>query len=122
MTAFSPTYEGVQEVDTQAVDPDYDYVMEHPNVGVMLSMNDWFEENWNRFVLPRREPIDPEEADTNQMNYISFDGTYYNVPNCYTCHSGNRVPPAALSPAVLNAMEAEGHTVLPPSLRGMEEE
>jgi hypothetical protein len=121
MPAFSPQYDGLQEVDTHAVDPDADYVLEHPSLNIMLAMNDWFENNWNRFVLPRRVPIDLEDDDL-RTNYVSFDRTYYNVPNCYTCHAGERVPPAAINQSRLTDVEAERHTILPPVLRGISEE
>ncbi len=108
-------------IDTYAVDPtSADYVLQHPNTGVMLAMVKWMEENWDGYVLPRSEPIEgPPRND--RLKYLSYTDTYYSVPECYTCHAENRIPPGDIHRDDLTKLSDGGLTVLPPILRGTED-
>jgi photosynthetic reaction center cytochrome c subunit len=109
-------------VDTQAIDSDAAYVMEHPKTPENVDMVIWMEENWQRFMLPRMD-IQPDNArQDDRQKYMTFDGLYYSVPDCYTCHQGQRVPPAAFNQADLAELPDDGMTVLPPMLRGTDTE
>ncbi len=128
---FNPPYDTTQNymvnwiIDTPAIHPDGDYVHRHTATGTMLAMSNHMANNWNRYVLPRPElqELDEEALPRdNRQYYLAVDETYYNVPACYTCHRGYTVPSAAISKEYLDSLADDGYTVLPPMLRGMEQE
>lgn len=127
MPAFSPALAtqgqaAMTELDTQAVDPDSAFVADHPDMGMMLAMVAWMEENWDQYVLPRTQPIaDPPPVNDGQK-YHTYNETSYSVPGCYTCHAGQRIPPAAVSRAELDRLANQALVVFPPRVRGWDME
>lgn len=104
-------------VDTFAVHPDQQFVLQHPTTGKMLEMVNWMQDKWPGYVLPRLEPIEEPLPANDRRNYVNYDGTIYNVPNCYTCHQGNQIPTGDVTRATLDAMRDKGANVLPFVLR-----
>jgi hypothetical protein len=119
--AAAHTLEG-RAIDTQAIDPDAAYVMHHPKTPENLELVLWMEDNWQRFMMPRMAIQDESARQDERQKYVAYDGTYYGAPDCYTCHQGNRVPPAVFNRADLAELPDEGMTVLPPMLRGTDSE
>jgi hypothetical protein len=109
-------------IDTYAIAPSNDFVVQHPNTGIMLAMVHSMEENWPSYALPPREPITGPFPRNDRQYYQEYNDTIYSVPNCYTCHRGNQIPAAAISRYELEAMDDAGQTVLPFVLRGLSPE
>ncbi len=109
-------------IDTQAVAPSKEFVTSHPTTGKMLSMVNFMRQNWDKYVLPR--PENQELLDqlpvNNRQDYVVIADTVYSVPNCYTCHQGNRIPDGAISRYALKDLADGGWTLLPDMLRSTE--
>lgn len=107
------------DIDTYAVHPDSQFVAQHPSTGKMLEMVNWMETRWSGYVLPRMgdQVIEEPPPLNDRRHYVNYDGTYYSVPNCYTCHKGNQIPPADINREALDKAEDKGGTLLPFVLR-----
>lgn len=128
---YNPPYDANDQfmanwiIDTPAIHPNTDYVHRHPSTGIMLAMTNAMSDNWKGYMLPRAELQDVEDDDLprdNRQYYVSIDEKTYALPGCYTCHRGYSVPDASISTAYLEAQADGGFTILPPMLRGLEEE
>lgn len=82
----------------------------------MLQLTTWLKANWlNYGALPKDAIPTAAEGGATRFSYQNIDGSYYNVPGCYTCHQGASIPRAAL-PGIPEG--DAGVTTLPPPLRG----
>jgi photosynthetic reaction center cytochrome c subunit len=112
-------------IDTPAIHPNNDYVHRHSSTGIMLAMTNHMADTWTSYVLPRADLAEVEEEalpHDNRQYYVSLDDKTFALPGCYTCHRGYTIPAATVTKEFLETQTDGGLTILPPMLRGLEEE
>lgn len=99
--------------------PIQEYAVKRLKTQRMLLLTTWMAENWSRYnIIPKDIPVQGEgPLLVNQQYLKQYNGQYFAIPGCYTCHQGNAIPKAAINSDAVPEGEA-GVSIFPPAIRG----